>query len=177
MPSRHEEIRPNYLTAASRDSERGLEELIQKAKILGASSSEDTLSKESILTAVEALCPERVTLVSFKLSEEGLSLEDLQSRELLDRLLGVDAVVSYRGKRFGIDVTTGKGTVLANKKAKASELKGSYRTLGFAGIVIVRLRTAVTDEVVADLCCHLDDLVDGRVGDFVTVLKYTDNES
>jgi len=174
-----QEIAPNFTTETSRTAERNLVDLIEKGQLLGVSVSQIELSTRDIIEAVESNGNGRSELVRDKLLQEGLDLESLPKEILLDRLLGIDGLLELNGKMFGIDVTTGKGTVLHNKQVKAKELHSAYNKLGIDHFVVLRLRQDVTDDLVLDFFGKLEDIAleeTEQPQPFVCAIKYGVND-
>ena len=114
------EITPNFVNEDSRLAEERMHELIKIAQHLDVEIFSIADSKEEILEKVKHNFSERYELVVQKLNEEGLSLADLSKNTLLDRMLGIDALFTFDGKVYAVDVTSGQHTVVVNKEKKIS---------------------------------------------------------
>lgn len=86
--------------------------------------------------------------------------------ELLDQL-GIDFVIEFMGQRFAIDVTTGKSTVIKNKKAKLSSMNLFLRAIN-ACPVVVQIRSGFTtksiiEELIRAPVCKTTGVIDCRI--------------
>lgn len=117
------------------------------------------------------LAPERLRLVSEKYSG---NMDELSNTELLDKLLGIDATLQMNGKHIGIDVKTGKGSVLANKKRKTERLKDIYSVLGLDYFLVLRLRDEFSEDLLINLLSQIESFIsDPELSkEFVHVIKF-----
>lgn len=124
------DISPNFTTEQAATAEIGLTDLVEQGQLLGVTTASVELPPTKIIEVTEMFGNGRVAKVKEGLAKDNLELESIPTEALMDRLLGIDGLIEFKGEIFGIDVTTGKGTVLYNKKAKATELQPIYRQLG-----------------------------------------------
>ncbi|MFA4830614.1 MAG: hypothetical protein WC862_01310 [Patescibacteria group bacterium] len=171
----HREITPNFLSKVSELAEQRIHELFEIAKGLGVEIFSLKESKQKILEQVRDGLPQRYELVVQKLQEEGLSLEDLSKEVLLDRMLGIDILFRYKGKNYAIDVTTGKHTVVKNKQKKFQKMEKVYRQLGIDHALVIRLKEAVTEDIVLDLFSRLENM-DETQNTFSIVMRYPETK-
>lgn len=85
-------------------------------------------------------------------------MSDLPKNVLLDRMLGIDMMFTFQNKNYAVDVTSGKNTVVKNKKRKIEEMESLYKELGIDRVLIVRLKEEITDDIVLDLFVKLEKL-------------------
>jgi hypothetical protein len=171
------EITPNYTTEQAERAEVGLKDLIKQGQILGVKATSVELTPNKIIKTTEKFSEDRLKEVRGGLVKEGLELESLSVETLSDRLLGIDGLIDFNGKTFGIDVTTGKGSVLYNKITKAKKLQSLYRELGIDHFIILRLRQEITDGLVLDFFGKLEQMtLDDTEQSFVKTIKYGVNE-
>jgi len=170
-PTQNIEIHPNYTTKSSMEAENRLNTMIDHAEKIGLSVKPIDLSTQEIIDVVKNNDSNRVQLVNSKLEKEGRSLEELPKEVVLDRLLGLDAIINLNGSTFGVDVTTGKGTVLNNKKVKAEQLKVIHNKLGIDHFIVLRLRREITDDLVLDFVSKLEE-IEKNNNSYVHTIKY-----
>lgn len=162
---------PNFLNAKSKDAESAMKDLLNRAIVLGVERTDLPQDKQEIIETIKDLNSERFDLVAKKLLEERLSVDDLSKDELLDRMLGIDFLVRSEGKTIAIDVTSGKGTVLHNKKEKMNRLKEVYKALGIDHAVVVRINRELNDDSILDLFSRIEEsLYEGN--QFCTVVNF-----
>ncbi len=130
-------------------------------------------TKEEILQVVRNNNSERYELVIQKLANNNLSIHDLSVDELLDRLLGIDFLFEFRGLTFAVDVTIGKGVALANKVRKIKSLGTTYRLLAIDHVLVVRLRSEITEDIILDFFSTVETISTNYDGAFCTVVKYS----
>lgn len=170
-----EKISPNYVNEVSRLAEQRMSKLIETARDLGVEIFYLEDGERKILEQIKQSFPQRYELVVQKLNEEGLKLSDLPRDVLLDRMLGIDMLFTFQGKSYAVDVTSGKHTVVKNKKRKFQEMESLYRQLGIDHALIIRLKEDITDDIVLDLFSKLERLEDK--GDiFSLVTKYPETK-
>ncbi|MBP7785728.1 hypothetical protein KA062_00535 [Patescibacteria group bacterium] len=160
---------PNYVTEDSRSVEIQMKKILETAVSYGIDISSEILNRETLLNSVRNHVPERYQLVSDKLATEGLILEQLDDKTIYDRMLGIDYLIRFNGHLIAIDVTSGNGTLLYNKKRKFEELKPVFDDLGISHAVVISLKGGITDDQVISIFEKIDDLKDYE---FTTVLKY-----
>ena len=163
------EIFPNYINEQSKITETQLGQIIKKAVSYGISVHSEGLKRENVVAKVKELVPERWQLVEEKLSSEGLVPEQLDDKTLFDRLLGIDELVRMNGHLIAIDVTSGNGTLLYNKRRRFEELKPVFDDLDISHAVVISLKGDITDNQVISIFEKIDNLKDEE---FTTVLKY-----
>lgn len=162
---------PNFLNARSKNAESAMKDLLSRATALGVERFDLPQDKEEIIETIKQLNPSRYNLVTSKLLEEGLVVNDLSKEELLDRMLGVDFLVISEGRTIAIDVTSGKGTVLLNKKEKLNELKEVHKALGIDHAVVVRIKKELDDNSILDLFSRIENSL--HEGDqFCTIINF-----
>lgn len=172
-------VTPNFTTYESSLAEQKLRKMIQQAETFGVEISDVEATNDQIIDTVRENNPERLYLVERRLAEEGLSLGLLPREVLLDRLLGLDAIIEVADDKFGIDVTTGKDTVRYNKGEKANELKPSYERLGIDHVVVLGMRNedlsgdSISDDSIMSFFSHLEGVTAFKgQSPFVLNLKY-----
>lgn len=163
------EISPNYVNEQSKLTETQLGQIIEKASEFGINLHLEELDRETTVAIAKELIPERWQLVNEKLSMEGLTPEQLDDKTLFDRLLGIDELINLNGKLIVIDVTSGNGTLLYNKKSKFETLKPVFDKIGIAHAIVVSIKGNLSDEQVISLFNYIDSLEDNE---FSTVLKF-----
>jgi hypothetical protein len=166
-----EKISPNFVNEVSRLAEQRMSKLIETARDLGVEIFSLKDGKKEILEQVKHGFPQRYELVVQKLQEEGLSLSDLPKDILLDRMLGIDMLFTFKGKNYAVDVTSGKHTVVKNKERKFQEMETLYKQLGIDHALIIRLKEDITEDIVLDLFARLEDL-DDKGDVFSVIVKY-----
>ncbi len=160
----------NFTSQAASDAEKNLATLISNARFLDVEHFQISSTNQEIIFLVEKLAPERLALVCQNYSGD---LAELSHAELLDKLLGIDATLQINGKHIGIDVTTGKGGVLANKKRKSADLHPIYSVLGIDYFLVLRLRTEFSEDLLINLLSRIESIIsDPQLSqDFVHVIK------
>ena len=160
----------NFTSQAASDAESNLATVITSARFLGVENFQIKSTVEEIISLVEKIAPERLALVSQKHSG---NLAELSHTELIDKLLGIDATLKMNGKHIGIDVTTGKGGVLANKKRRTEELKAIYSVLGLDHFLVLRLRAEFSEDLLINLLSQIESIIsDPQLSqEFVHVIK------
>ena len=166
---------PNFLNLASKNAETAMKALLSRAVDLGVKKADLSQDKQQIIETIRSFNPNRFELVSKKLLEEGLNVSDLSREELLDRMLGIDFLVTSEGKTIAIDVTSGKGSVLYNKRRKMNQLSNIYIALGIDHAVVVRIKRDLDDDSILDLFSRIqNNLYEGN--QFCTVVNFTANK-
>lgn len=150
---------PNYLTTASQHAEKLMGDLLSQADVIDVKAIELERSDKEITDIVRKYSPERYDLVTTKLREDGRSLSSLSKGELLDRMLGVDFLIRFKGEKIAIDVTSGKGSVLYNKRKKMESLAPAFRSLGINHSVVVRVKQQLSEDLILELFSQVEDLI------------------
>ncbi len=133
-------ISPNYLNNESLKSEEDFDKIIELCSCLDINFDTPDIKKEDLLNSMKEYSQERFKKVKEKLELEGLSFDELSLDELLDRLYGIDKIVSFNDKTFFVDITSGKQTVIRNKIKKAEYLEDLYKTMGCDHFVVFKLK-------------------------------------
>ena len=115
---------------------------------------------DDVLAKANKTIPDRLSKIK---SKSGLSTDE---NELLDQI-GVDFVIKFMGVVFAIDVTTGKSTVIKNKKRKMMKIKPFLDSIK-ATAVIVQVRSGYTaksiiEEIIRSPVCKDTGVIDCRI--------------
>lgn len=172
---KQEKVSPNFVNEISRLAEKRLSKLIETARDLGIEIFSLKYGKEEILEKVRHGFPQRYELVVQKLRQEGINLSDLPKNILLDRMLGIDALFTFRGKNYAVDVTSGKSSVIISKDRKFKTMEALYKQLGIDRALIIRLKEDITDDIVLDLFTKLECL-DNKGDVFSIIVKYPETK-
>lgn len=167
-----EEVSPNFVNEASALAEQRLHELFSRAEDLGVEIGTLEHDADYILEEVKRRLPERYSLVAQKLQREGLNADQLSKEALIDRMLGIDGLFLFKGRKFAIDVTAGKSTVVLNKQTKIIEMEELYRHLGIDHAIVLRIKEGITDDLVLDAFSKLEELAVSMPDTFCMVLRY-----
>lgn len=168
----NKEISPNFLAEASKNAEQRMRELFDRARDLGVEVITLQHERKVILERIKKELPKRYSLVIRKLQQEGLKIGDVSKSVLIDRMLGIDTIFEFNDKKFALDVTTGKSTVVINKQTKILEMEKLYRRLGIDYAIVLRIREDVTDDLVLDFFSKLEEAAIADSNNFCLVIKY-----
>lgn len=169
------EVFPNFVNEAAKHAEQSMRELFSRAKDLGVEIETLPYEAEYMLGELRRILPQRYELVIQRLRQEGLRPSDLSKPVLIDRVLGIDAIIGFEGKKIAVDVTTGKSTVVINKQTKFLEMEALYRQLGIDYAVVLKIEEDVTDDLILDFFSKLEDML-AMVDTFCVVIKYPSPE-
>jgi len=168
------EVRPNFTSEAAATAEKNMQELLDRSTVLGVEISPPALGTNEIIDIFKRKNPGRLIMVTAKLKNEGIDINHLTPQEVLDRLLGVDFVFDLEGKRFSVDVTTGKDTVIYNKRRKAEGMEDISHALGINHAIILRLKEEISDDLILDFFSQLEQISQDKTSNYCSILKYSD---
>jgi len=168
-------IEPNYLNKEFKLSEEKLRKLIEISGDLGVSVLSLEAGKDEILEKIRENFPARYDLVIQKLKEEELDLDDLSKDLILDRMLGIDFMFSFKDKNYIVDVGTGKHSNIINKEKKFKEMEDLYREFGIDRALVLRLKEDITEDMALDLFGKLEK-IDNEEDLFSIVVKYPETD-
>lgn len=165
-----QEISPNYTNIRSEICERSMDKLVGDI----SNGVMVKLDRDVVINLVREFVPERLAVVSSKLEHEGKALADLDTDTLVDRLLGIDNLFRLGGKTYAIDVTSGNGTLLHNKKVKTENMRAVFTSLGIDHFIVVSLSEPYSANLVQRF---LSDIKNTPDESFTRVLKYRTTQS
>lgn len=137
----------------------------------GVKKHELAISNAELIKTVAEFNPDRLNLILSKLNlTNSEALLEFSQEELLDKLLGIDDLVSFEDNIFGIDITTGKNTVILNKVKKHQNLEPLLQHLGISKTIVLCPRSAnIEEDDIVDFITDLERIADSDL--FATRLK------